>query len=63
LWCRHKPTLAEHVAEMVFLGVKSPDHSLHFFRLLTLLTELSGLADFLKINIWDTGTGTVTKER
>ena len=39
---RHNPSLAEHVAEMVFLGVKSADHSLHFFRLLTLLTELSG---------------------
>ena len=39
---RHNPALAEHVAEMVFLGVKSAEHSLHFFRLLTLLTELSG---------------------
>merc|ERR1719394_421142 len=39
---RHNPSLAEHVAEMVFMGVKSADHSLHFFRLLTLLTELSG---------------------
>jgi len=38
---RHNPSLAEHVAEMVFLGVKSPEHSIHFFRLLTLLTELS----------------------
>lgn len=27
---------------MVFLGVKNADHSLNFFRLLTLLTELSG---------------------
>ena len=39
---RHNPALAEHVAEMVFLGVKSAEHSLHFFRLLTLLTEVSG---------------------
>ena len=39
---RHNAALAEHVAEMVFLGVKSTEHSLHFFRLLTLLTELSG---------------------
>ena len=39
---RHNPSLAEQVAEMVFLGVKSADHSLNFFRLLTLLTELSG---------------------
>merc|ERR1711892_1250343 len=39
---RHTPSLAEHVAEMVFLGVKSADHSIHFFRQLTLLTELSG---------------------
>jgi len=38
---RLNPSLAENVAEMVFLGVKSQDHSLHFFRLLTLLTELS----------------------
>ena len=39
---RHNPSLAEQVAEMVFLGVKNADHSLNFFRLLTLLTELSG---------------------
>ena len=26
---------------MVFLGVKLPENSIHFFRLLTLLTELS----------------------
>ena len=38
---RHNPSLAEHVAEMVFLGVKLPENSIHFFRLLTLLTELS----------------------
>ncbi|XP_023337043.1 ubiquitin carboxyl-terminal hydrolase 34 [Eurytemora carolleeae] len=39
---RHNPSLAESVAEMVFLGVKNQEHSIHFFKLLTLLTELSG---------------------
>ena len=39
---RHNSSLAEQVAEMVFMGVKNADHSLNFFRLLTLLTELSG---------------------
>ena len=27
---------------MVFYGVKQPDYTLHFFRLLTLLTEFAG---------------------
>jgi hypothetical protein len=30
------------VAGMVFYGVKQTDYSMHFFRLLTLLTEFSG---------------------
>ncbi|CAB4065741.1 USP34 [Lepeophtheirus salmonis] len=39
---RNNPELAEQVAGMVFAGVKQADFSMHFFRLLTLLTEFSG---------------------
>eukprot|EP00095_Tigriopus_kingsejongensis_P002851 maker-scaffold442_size170051-snap-gene-0.33 protein:Tk02851 transcript:maker-scaffold442_size170051-snap-gene-0.33-mRNA-1 annotation:"hypothetical protein TcasGA2_TC009817" len=39
---RNNQDLAEQIANMVFHGVKQPDYSMHFFRLLTLLTELSG---------------------
>ncbi|QQP55436.1 Ubiquitin carboxylterminal hydrolase 34like [Caligus rogercresseyi] len=39
---RNNPELAEQVAAMVFAGVKQADVSMHFFRLLTLLTEFSG---------------------
>ena len=39
---RNNPELAEQVAGMVFYGVKQTDFSMHFFRLLTLLTEFSG---------------------
>ena len=39
---RNNPDLAEQVAGMVFYGVKQSDFSMHFFRLLTLLTEFSG---------------------
>ena len=40
---RNNHQLAERVASMVFQGVKqSGEHSMHFFRLLTLLTEFSG---------------------
>ena len=39
---RNNHVLAEQVAAMVFHGVKQPEVSMHFFRLLTLLTEFSG---------------------
>ena len=39
---RNNQELAEQIANMVFHGVKQPEYSMHFFRLLTLLTELSG---------------------
>ena len=39
---RNNQDLAEQVAGMVFYGVKQTDYSMHFFRLLTLLTEFSG---------------------
>ncbi|XP_059086581.1 ubiquitin carboxyl-terminal hydrolase puf-like [Tigriopus californicus] len=39
---RNNQDLAEQIANMVFHGVKQPEYSMHFFRLLTLLTELSG---------------------
>lgn len=39
---RNNPDLAEQVAAMVFYGVKQAEYSIHFFRLLTLLTEFSG---------------------
>jgi hypothetical protein len=39
---RNNPALAEQVANMVFHGVKQPDYSLHFFRMLTLLTDIVG---------------------
>ena len=37
---RNNPVLAEHVINMVFHGVKQPDFSVYFFRMLTLLTDL-----------------------
>ncbi len=37
--CRNNPELAEQVASMVFHGVKQPEFSMHFFHLLTLLTD------------------------
>ena len=37
---RNNPALAEHVVNMVFHGVKQPDFSVYFFRMLTLLTDL-----------------------
>ena len=39
---RNNPILADQVAAMVFHGVKQAEVSMHFFRLLTLLTEFSG---------------------
>ena len=45
--CRHDQPLAERVAEMVFQGVKANgpgDTAMNFFRLLTVLTELSATA-------------------
>ena len=39
---RNNHILAEQIAAMVFQGVKQPEISMHFFRLLTLLTEFSG---------------------
>ena len=37
---RNNPALAEHVVNMVFHGVRQPDFSVYFFRMLTLLTDL-----------------------
>ncbi len=39
---RNNPEFAENIAGMVFHGVKQPEHSMHFFHLLTLLTDPSG---------------------
>lgn len=58
---RNNPELAEQVASMVFNGVnKQTDQSVHYFRLLTLLTEFpggpSGMPCFTSLvmhRVWD----------